>query len=138
MTLEREIVQILGSASSSCDSALLTRAQCFARCVTREVLSRGGALIVLAAKEPVNDELSPLVFDWIVLEEVAEQLDATSSDRLAVVIVTAPGSSVRRIPSNRTALLRKLQNSRAVLVEHISDDIYSGESIRAVLRKHAT
>jgi alpha-ketoglutarate-dependent taurine dioxygenase len=143
MSLSEQVIQITGSARADCDHERLLRVHAFVRALVREVLSRDGALIVLAGREPQpTDPNGPaLIFDWTVLEEVALFLRADSysaTSRRRCIVVTAPSSEQHRIPENRVSLFNELRYSNATIVEYVADDIYTGETIRRKLLDHSS
>lgn len=145
MSFTNHAIHIAGSANANVDVSRLNRAHLFVRAMVREILASGGALVVLAGREPLCErEPLPLIFDWVVLEELATFLkqspQRTVHRRAATcgIIVTAPNSERHRIPEWRAALFAELRYSDQVRTIYVPDEVYTGEMIRQELRQHAS
>ena len=66
-----KFIMLSGGASLSCPADRLDIAFQFVRSFTREVLKRGGGIVVLAGDEESTkgEHGVPHVFDWLVLRE---------------------------------------------------------------------
>ncbi len=72
-------IHLTGSAAKDCDHVLLRGAHSFVRYLVKEMVGLGGGLVVGAGAEPLGESCEPCIFDWTVLEVVAE----TSEPELA-------------------------------------------------------
>jgi hypothetical protein len=100
-------VHLTGSAAKNSDSGLLAAAHLFVRSLTREVVTRGGGLVVGAGDEPRGDSGDPCIFDWTALETVAEAPDRAPewpSLRPDRFVVVASQRGLEKIPSDRTEI----------------------------------
>ena len=128
-------ILIVGSASKDCDTEKIRRASEFAKALTKEIISAGHSVAVLATGEPVKTEQGqpiPLVFDWEVLRAVDERLMRTGDTGgwpLAVVFMRADAMQTK-ISGDNATLIRKLQSNNAIQVHHIEADLYSGGEYR--------
>ncbi|MFO0580028.1 MAG: TauD/TfdA family dioxygenase [Polyangia bacterium] len=145
MRFAKHTLHITGSARAAGDEARLQRAHLFVRAMAREVLTSGGALVVLAGREPRSDRSQlPLIFDWVILEELAAFLRQPAADAsqhepaLCGIIVTAPNSEHLRISEERSRLFAELRYSERVRIDYVPDELYTGEVIRQKLRQHAS
>lgn len=68
-------VHLTGSAAKDCNGALLGSAQSFVHSFVKEIVARGGGLVVGAGDEPRGNSGEPCIFDWTALEVVADAPD---------------------------------------------------------------
>ena len=128
-------ILIVGSASRDCETAKIKRASEFAKALTKEIISAGHSVAVLAMGEPIKTEQGqsvPLVFDWEVLRAVDECLTRTGDNggrQLASVFMRTDAMQTKISQKNAT-LVGKLQSQNAVEVRHIEADLYSGGEYR--------
>lgn len=140
MTGERPLagkrLHIAGSIGSRTAGALAAYAHDLVREVVRGVLERGGGIVVGAGKEPVLDGGPAQVFDWSVLEVVAEAVrsgicpEAMGAHRPVVVVVSEKGET--EIPDSRKNLWSELLRSGRVEVKRIMAGARSATMIRAL------
>ena len=128
-------ILIVGSASKSCESEKIKRASEFVKAITKEIISAGHSVGVLATGEPVKIEGNqpvPLVFDWEVLRAVEESVMLTEDNAgrpLASVFMQTDAMQTKISDAN-AKLIRKLQSNNAIEVHHIESDLYSGGEYR--------
>lgn len=128
-------ILIVGSASRDCDSDKIRRASEFARALTKEIISAGHSVAVLATEEPVKTELGqpvPLAFDWEVLRAVDEYLTRTGDNggRALASVFMRTDAMQTKISDENATLIRKLQSNNAIEIHHIEADLYSGGEYR--------
>ena len=128
-------ILIVGSASRDCGSDKIRRASAFARALTKEVISAGHSVAVLAMGEPVRtekDQPMPLAFDWEVLRAVDEYLMRTGDNggRPVASVFMQTDAMQTKIGDENATLIRKLQSHNAIEVRHIEADLYSGGEYR--------
>lgn len=128
-------ILIAGSASEACDGERLGRALEFAREATFAILRTGNSVTVFAAREPVNADKRPLVFDWEVLRAVDDYLkkEAGTPNRIMARVVTGADSLEKRFGEENARLMQRLQSEGAVHVRYISEDRHTGGNYRAAL-----
>ena len=128
-------ILIVGSASKCCESGKIGRASEFAKAITKEIISAGHSVAVLATEEPVKTELDQsvhLVFDWEVLRAVDEYVMRTGNNErrpLAKVFMRSDAMQTKISNANGN-LIGKLQSNNAIEVHHIESDLYSGGEYR--------
>lgn len=135
MSMKDKFVLVSGSAGYSCPEAKLGTAIAFLRCFTREVLTRGGGLVVLGSDEgPTKDESgAPRVFDWIVLREVVEYAASTiESPRPYAYVVLSDKAMEGKIDDINLRLLTNLQQRNVVELCHIKRERFTGGKYRKV------
>lgn len=140
MTGERPLagkrLNIAGSIGPRTAVVLAAYAHDLVRQVVRGVLERGGGIVVGAGKEPMLDGGSTQVFDWSVLEVVAEAIrsgicpEAMGAHRPVVVVVSEKGET--EIPNSRKDLWSELLRSGRVEVKRIMAGARSATMIRAL------
>ena len=128
-------ILIAGSASESCDGERLERASEFVREATFAILRTGNSVTVFAAREPVNADKRPLVFDWEVLRAVDDYLknEAGSANRIMARVATGADSLEKRFSEENARLIQRLESGGAARVHYISEDRYTGGNYRAKL-----
>lgn len=125
---------IAGSIGPRTDSALAAYAHDLVQQVVRGVLERGGGTVVGAGKEPTLEGGPAQVFDWSILEVVAEAVrsgvcaEAMGSYRPIVVVVSEKGET--EIPDHRRGLWSDLLGSGRVEVRRIMPGARSATMIR--------
>lgn len=138
MTPDRPLVgkrlHLAGSIGFSTGRALAAYAYDLVRQVARGVLERGGGIVVGAGKEPMLEDGPAQVFDWSVLEEVAEAIrsgicpEAMGAYRPVVVVVSEKGEA--EIPDSRKSLWSELLGSGRIEVKGIMPGARSATMIR--------
>ena len=138
MTTDRDLVgkrlHIAGSIGPRTERKLADYAHELVRKVARGVLERGGGIVVGAGKEPRLAAESAQVFDWSVLEVIAEAvrsgicLEPIGGECLVVVILSEKGES--EIPDSRKELWAELVGSGKVEVRRIMAGARSATMIR--------
>lgn len=127
-------LQVAGSIGPSTAVATATYAHDLVRQVVRGVLELGGGIVVGAGKEPMLEEGPSQVFDWSILEVVAETIrsgvcpDVIGPSRPVVVVVSEKGES--EIPESRKDLWSELLGSGRVEVKRIMPGARSATMIR--------
>lgn len=124
---------IAGSAEHSCPDGKLDTAIGFLRCFTREVLSRGGGLVVLGSDEDSTKDKrgAPHIFDWVVLREVEEYARTTTKlPRPYARVVMSDEAVERKIDDTNLRLLTNLEQRRVVELHHIQRERFTGGEYR--------
>ena len=139
--MEPKNILIVGSASKGCDNRKIERACEFARAITKEIISEGYSVAVLATEEPAKTELDrslPLVFDWEILRAVDDWVTRTGGNRerpLATVFMRTDAIQTKISEANGK-LIGKLQAENAIVIHHIESDLYSGGEYRDWQTEH--
>ncbi|WP_447603544.1 hypothetical protein [Nitrospira sp. Nam80] len=138
MMMERALsgkrLHIAGSIGPKTDTALAHYAHELVRQVTRGVLERGGGIVVGAGKEPQLEDGPAQVFDWSVLELIAEAVrsgtcpEPTGAGRPVVVVLSEKGET--EIPDPRRGLWDELLGSGKIEVRRIMAGARSATMIR--------
>ena len=71
-------VHLTGSAAKTCDGALLRTAHTFVQAFVKDIVGKGGGLVLGAGSEPLGDFGEPCIFDWTALQVIAEARDPAS------------------------------------------------------------
>jgi hypothetical protein len=127
-------VHVAGSIGPRTDRALAAYAHDLVRQVVVGVLQRGGGIVIGAGKEPSVEGGPAQVFDWSVLEVVAEAIrsgicpEAMGAHRPVVVVVSEKGET--EIPDSRKGLWSELLRSGRVEVKRIMPGARSATMIR--------
>ncbi len=127
-------LHIAGSIGPKTSREIAAYAHDLVRQVVRGVLEQGGGIVVGAGKEPMLEGGPAQVFDWSVLEEVAEAIrcgicpEAASTHRQVVVVVSEKGET--EIPDSRKGLWSELLGSGRVEVKRIMPGARSATMIR--------
>src|SRR5881628_3643438 len=103
-------VHIAGSASADCEGALLDTAHAFISSFAQETAARGGGLVLGAGDEPVGDAGRPCIFDWTVLEAIADFPDPAPAwpvRRPERFVVVASQRGLEKVPGTRGPILTK-------------------------------
>ena len=130
-----KFVLISGSAGQSCQADKLEVASQFVRSFTREVLRRGGGVVVLAGdQESTKDERgAPHIFDWLALEEVERYVNSTTeSPRPYIRVVMSDEARESMIGDAGLRLLRNLEQRNAVELCHVRREVFTGGAYRKV------
>lgn len=100
-------VHLTGSGARDCDGALLADAHSFVRSLVEELVANGAGLVVGAGGEPHSDSGEACIFDWSVLEVVANAPDpapewpALRPERFVAV---ASQRGLEKVPDNRATI----------------------------------
>jgi len=127
-------LQVAGSIGPGTAGALAAYAHDLVRQVVRGVLEREGGIVVGAGKEPMLEGGPAQVFDWSVLEVVAETIrsgicpEAMGPHRPVVVVVSEKGET--EISDSRKDLWSELLGSGRVEVKRIMPGARSATMIR--------
>lgn len=127
-------LHVAGSIGPKTAVALAAYAHDLVRQVVRGVLERGGGIVVGAGKEPMLEGGPAQVFDWSVLEAVAEAIrsgicpEAMDAHRPVVVVVSEKGET--EISDSRKGLWSELLGSGRVEVKRIMPGARSATMIR--------
>jgi hypothetical protein len=120
-------VQISGSASATTEPDLIAYAHDMTSAMVKGVMAAGGGIVVGIGKEPrplgCAADAPSLVFDWTILEAVAESLKVgihpwPSRFGLPIVVVTSEKAFLE-IPDRRRPLFEELLRSGFLRVESI-------------------
>ncbi len=138
MTTDRPLagkrLHIAGSIGPRTDHRLADYAHELVRQVARGVLERGGGIVVGAGKEPKLEGGPAQVFDWLVLEVIAEAIrsgicpEPIGARRPVIVVVSEKGET--EIPDSRRSLWTELVGSGKVEVRRIMAGARSATMIR--------
>ena len=131
--MKGKFVLVSGSASYSCPQTKLGTALEFLRCFTREVLIRGGGLVVLGSDEDStkDDHGTPHIFDWIVLREVEEYSETTTEPpRLYAFIVMSEEAVEAKISDANLRLLKNLEQRNVVELHYLRREKFTGGEYR--------
>ena len=134
--MKDRFVLISGSAGLSCPAEKLEVASQFVRNFTREVLRRGGGVVVLARdEEGIRDEYSaPRIFDWLALREVERYANSTTeSSRPYARVIMSDKARDSKIDDTGLRLLRNLEQRNAVEFCHIRREVFTGGKYRRVM-----
>lgn len=127
-------VHIAGSIGPRTSSDIATYGHDIVRRVVRGIIEAGGGIVTGVGKEPRLEGSAAQVFDWSVLEVIAESIrDGTcpqrTGDRCPVVIVVSEKGE-GEIPEARKALWTELLRSGKVEVRRIMPGARSATMIR--------
>ena len=131
-----KFVMISGSAGQSCPAYKLDIASQFVRKFTREVLRRGGGVVVLAGDEGSSgeDRDAPHVFDWLALQEVECYVTSTTEcPRPYAQVIMSDKARESKIDDVGLRLLRNLEQRNAVELCHIRREVFTGGEYRKVM-----
>ena len=134
--MDGNFILIAGSAGVECSNGKLDTAIQFVRCFTREVLNRGGGLVVLGSDEDsTNDERGqPRIFDWIVLREVERYASSTTElPRRYVRIVISDAARKHKLSPKNLETLKILEQRVAVELRYVEGEQFTGGEYREVL-----
>ena len=127
-------LHVAGSIGPRTANSLAVYAHDLVRQVVRTALERGGGIVVGAGKEPALEGGPAQIFDWSVMEVVAEAIrsgicpEAMESRRPVVIIVSEKGET--EIPDSRKGLWSELLGSGRVEVKRIMSGARSATMIR--------
>ena len=133
MPMKGKFLLISGSAGYPCPQAKMEAAIKFIRCLTREVLGKGGTLVVLGSDEDATRDESgtPRIFDWVVLREVAEYAKTTTEAPRAYALVVMSDEAVEgEIDDSNLRLLTNLEQRNIVELCHIRRERFTGGEYR--------
>ena len=134
--MKGRFVLISGSAAQSCPADKLDVASQFVRGFTGEVLSRGGAVVVLAGDEGSmeEDRDAPRVFDWLALQEVERHANSTTEySRPYARVVMSDVAWESKIDDVGLRLLRNLEHRTAVEIYQIRREVFTGGEYRRMM-----
>ena len=134
--MKDKFVLISGSASYESPQVNLDTAFAFLRSFTRNVLSRGGGLVVLGTDEnSTKDEHgTPHLFDWVVLREIANYAETTAEPpRSYARVVMSDEAYQKKIDDTNLRVLTNLQQRNAVELHHIQHERFTGGTYRKAM-----
>ena len=134
--MKGRFVLISGSAGQSCPADKLDVASQLVRGFTREVLSRGGAVVVLAGEEGSmgGDRDAPRVFDWLALQEVERHANSTTErSRPYARVIMSDKARESKIDDAGLQLLKNLEQRSAVELCHIRREVFTGGEYRKLM-----
>ncbi|MCY4618742.1 MAG: hypothetical protein OXD50_09360 [Chloroflexi bacterium] len=126
-------ILIAGSASKDCSPDTLDLAIGFVQSFTREILDRGGGVVVLAGDEEgtKDDRGTPHIFDWVVLREVERYAERTTKPpRIYVRIVMSDTAEERKIEDANLQVLRNLVQRNVANLQYIQSHLFTGGEYR--------
>lgn len=130
---------ISGSAGQSCPGEKLDVASQFVRTFTREVLTRGGGVVVLASDEESikGEHNASYIFDWLALSEVERYANSTTETlRTYARIIMSDKATESKIDDAGLKILRNLEQRKAVELYQIRREVFTGgEYRRAMVEK---
>ena len=135
-----KFIMLTGSASPTCPADKLGVASEFVAAFTREVLSKGGSLVVLAGnEESTRDEHGrPHIFDWLVLREVENYAESTTeAPRSYARVVMSDEAPESKIDDANLRLLRNLEQRGVVELFPIRMEVFTGGEYRRVMLEQA-
>lgn len=135
-----KFILLSGSAGRSCPTHKLDIAHQFIRSFTREVLRRGGSIVVLAGDEEStkNERGEPHIFDWVALREVERHANSTSeSSRPYVRIVMSDEAPKSKIGDPNLRVLRNLQQRNVVEICRLRRDVFTGGTYRTAMAERS-
>ena len=127
--MDGKYVLISGSASRTCPVDTLDAAVRFVQTFTEEVLKRGGGIAVLAGAEEsaLNDDGTPLIFDWV--GQFAER--TTEPPRPYARVVMSDQAPESQIDEPNLTLLRNLEQRNVIERFHIRQEVFTGGEYRS-------
>ena len=131
--MEGKFVLLSGSASRSCESAKLATAIEFVQDFVREVLRRGGGIVVLAGDEEStkNDDGVPCVFDWVALRAVERYAEsAIGYPRQYARVVMSDKTYESKIKGDNLKTLKNLEQRNCLKVSYIARAKFTGGEYR--------
>ncbi len=140
MLMNGKFILLSGSAGPSCPNDKLDIAIHFVRRFTREALSRGAGVVVLAGdEESTKDDYGvPHVFDWLALREVERHAESTTENpRQYARIVMSDAAPEAKIDDANLHLLRDLEQRNAVEICLIRREVFTGGEYREMTTKRA-
>lgn len=132
--LDRKRLQVAGSIGPSTAVTTATYAHDLVRQVIRGVLELGWGIVVGVGKEPMLEEGPSQIFDWSILEVVAETIrsgvcpDAIGPSCPVIVVASEKGES--EIPESRKDLWLEILGSGRVEVKRTMPGARSATMIR--------
>ena len=115
-------ILIAGSADLACPDERVKTAIELVRCFTREVLNRGGGVVVLGSEEgPAKGKRgTPRIFDWVVLREVERYASSTTEvPRQYAIVVMSDDAEATKIDTTNLQLLNDLEQRNVVELSYI-------------------
>ena len=131
--MKGKFVLISGTASLSCEDEKLSVALEFIQHFTRQVLQRGGGIVVLAGdEESTKDQKGmPHIFDWVALREVERYAErSVGSPRIYVRVVMSDKTREEKLDNANLKTLINLEQRQAVEVRYIQRMQFTGGSYR--------
>ena len=132
--MDGRFILVAGSASKECPKEILDVAIAFVRAVTKEVLDRGGGVVVLAGSEEAtkDDHGTPHIFDWVVLREVERYAEQTAkSPRTYARIVMSDTSEEWKLDDANLRVLRNLLQRNVACRQYIQSQLFTGGEYRS-------
>lgn len=128
-------ILIVGSAGARCPQDTLSIAIQFVCAFTREVLGRGGGVVVLAGDEArTRDDFgTPHIFDWVVLREVERYAERTTTPpRVCVRIVMSDQAEESLIDDENILVVRNLLQRNVAECHYIPHQLFTGGEYRKI------
>ncbi|MGH2878445.1 MAG: hypothetical protein ACRDK4_02405 [Solirubrobacteraceae bacterium] len=100
-------IHITGSSAADCDEALLERAHGFVHELTAQLIDTGSGLVVGAGAEPLGEAGLPCIFDWSVLQILADSshpAPAWPALRPQRFVIIASQRGLEKIPEQRATI----------------------------------
>jgi hypothetical protein len=134
LPLSGKRIHIAGSIGSKTSNEIAAYGHEIVRRVVRSVLDAGGGIVTSAGKEPRLETGSAQVFDWSILEVIAESIrDGTcreTSPKRSPIVIVVSEKGEREIPEGRKGLWSELLGSGKVEVKRIMPGARSATMIR--------
>jgi hypothetical protein len=137
-----QVLHIAGSASPNCSGPSLGLARQFVREVVSCWAEARGRFVVFLGREPrqiENDPSTSLIFDWLVLEVLAEKASKATpslSNPLCTAFLSVE-SRAQRFPADRETLVNDLLKSGLLTLEFIDEAKHTGGFIRQQICSHS-
>lgn len=100
-------VQVAGSAAPECDRQLLETAHAYVHRLSELLVEHGHGLVVTAVGEPRGESGMPIIFDWTLLEPVADAPDPAPdwpASRRRRFVAVGSGRGLEKRPDDRKGL----------------------------------
>lgn len=97
-------LHIAGSASSSCDAELLSKAHAFVAALSCEIVKSGSGIVTGFGEEPIGDHGIACTFDWTVIDSVVNEVGSKDNwphERKQRFITVGSQAALERIPEGR-------------------------------------
>ncbi len=131
--MEGRFILLSGTASLSCSEERLDLAHSFVQLFVMEVLKAGGGMVVLASDEKRDQAHGgrSRMFDWTVLRTIEEYVAITTEPvRTYARVVMSDNTWLSKLDDNNRGTLTRLQQRRALEVERIRREEFTGGEYR--------
>lgn len=99
-------VQVTGSAAPDCDREFLETAHAYLHRLADLLIEHGHGFVVTAIDEPRGESGAPIIFDWTILEAVANAPDPAPNWRRgrSRFVAVGSGRGLEKVPDDRRTL----------------------------------